>query len=125
AVAGAKGKFSADYPLQLDDILQLLHGRQHHAGEFDLAHAERSALPRSAKPPEEKAQKLPQRVEPKAAWHHRIALEVTGEKPQVRLHVEFGDDAAPAVLPALLLDLRDAVEHQHRRQRQLRVAGAE
>src|SRR6187455_3681031 len=39
--------------------------------------------------------------------------------------VELGDDAAMAVLAALLLHLRDAVEHEHGRQRQLRVAGAE
>src|SRR5262249_21253315 len=125
AVAGAKGKLSPDHPLQLDDILKLLHARQHHAGEFDLAYAEPPALPRSPEPSEEKAQKLPQGVEPEAARHHRIALEVTGEKPQVRLHVEFGHDATPAVLAALLLHLGDAVEHQHWRQRQLRIAGAE
>src|SRR5512146_2897216 len=125
AVAGAKSKFPPDHPLQLDDIFQLLHGRQHHAGEFDLANAERTPLPRSPEPAEEKTQKLPQGVEPEAARHHRIALEVTGEKPQVRLHVELGDDAAIAVLAALLLNLRDAVEHQHGRQRQLRVAWAE
>jgi Flp pilus assembly protein TadD len=44
---------------------------------------------------------------------------------EVGLHVELGDDPAIAVLSALLLDLRDTVEHQHRRERQLRVAGAE
>src|SRR4029077_2415068 len=90
-----------------------------------LAHAECPALPRRPEPSEEETQKLPQRVEPEATRHHRIALEVAREKPQVRLHVELGNDAAPAVLAALLLDLRDAVEHQHWRQRQLRVAGAE
>src|SRR6476619_4044439 len=76
AVAGAKGKFSPDHPLQLDDVFQLLHGRQHHAGEFDLAHAECPALARSPEPSEEKAQKLPQGVEPEAARHHRVALKV-------------------------------------------------
>ena len=50
---------------------------------------------------------------------------MTGEEPEVGFHVELGDDAAMTMLAARLLDLRDAVEHQHRRERQLRIAGAE
>ncbi len=38
---------------------------------------------------------------------------------------EFGAKEAFAVRPALLGDLRDAVEHQHRGQRQLGVSGPE
>jgi hypothetical protein len=59
--------------------------------------------------------------EAEATRHHRIALEMTGEEPEVRLHVELGPDQALAVLSALLGDLGDAVEHQHGRQRQLRA----
>jgi hypothetical protein len=55
----------------------------------------------------------------------RIADEVTGEEPEVRIDVELGAHIAIAVLAAGLENLGDAVEHQHRRQRQLRIAGAE
>src|SRR5262249_31933957 len=46
-------------------------------------------------------------------------------KPEVWLHVELGADQALAVLAAGIGDLADAVEHQHRRQWQLGIAGAE
>ena len=44
------------------------------------------------------------------------------EEPKVRLHVEFGADHPFAVFAAGLGNFADAVEHQHRRQRQLRIA---
>src|SRR5262245_33778070 len=47
------------------------------------------------------------------------------EKPEVWFYVELGPNHSFAVLAAFLADFGDAVEHQHRRQRQLRVAGAE
>src|SRR5262245_6987785 len=50
---------------------------------------------------------------------------MAGEEPQVGLHVELSHDAPITMLAALLLHFRDAVEHEHRRQRKLRVAGAE
>ncbi len=68
---------------------------------------------------------MPQRIEAEAAGHHRVAFEVAEEEPEVRLHIELGADDALAVLAALLGNFGDAVEHQHRRQRQLGVAGAE
>jgi hypothetical protein len=49
---------------------------------------------------------------------------VAKEEPKVGLYVELGTNEAFAVLSTLLADFRDAIEHQHRRQRQLRVAGA-
>ena len=115
----------AHHALEVDAVDDLLHGRQHLAGKFDFAQAERAAAAGRAQPAEEEADHLPQRVEAEAARHHRVALEVAEEKPEVRLHIEFGADHALAVLAAGLGDLGDAVEHQHRRQRQLGVAGAE
>src|SRR3546814_13448863 len=53
------------------------------------------------------------------------SFEMAGEEPQVGIDVEFGADQALSERAALAGDLRDAVEHQHRRQRQARVAGAE
>src|SRR5712692_8692792 len=46
------------------------------------------------------------------------------EEPKVQIHVEFGTDHALAIFPAGFGNLADAVEHQHRRQRQLCVAWA-
>ena len=82
----------------------LLDGRQHHAGEFDLADAERAALAGRAHPAEEEAEHLPEGIEAEAARHHRIAVEMAGEEPEVRLDVEFGHDLALAVLAARLGD---------------------
>ena len=50
---------------------------------------------------------------------------MAAEKPEVGLDVELRAHLALAVGAARLGDLADPVEHQHRRQRQLRVAGAE
>src|ERR1700737_1431804 len=46
---------------------------------------------------------------------------MAGEEPEVRLDVELGNRLALAMLAARLADLGDAIEHQHRRQRQLRI----
>src|ERR1700704_3589721 len=46
------------------------------------------------------------------------------EEPKIRLHIEFGANQALAIFPAGRRNLADAVEHQHRWQRQLRVARA-
>src|SRR5438105_541345 len=50
AIAGAEGEFAADHPLQLDDIFELAHGRQHHSGEFDLADVQGTPTARRAEP---------------------------------------------------------------------------
>src|SRR6476659_6793066 len=119
AVAGAKGEFPSNHALQLDDIFELLHGRQHHAGEFDFADAECAALARCTEPTQEKAEQLPKRVKTEAARHDWIALKMAGEKPEIGLHVELGHDAPMPVLATLFFDLRYTVEHQHRPPRYL------
>src|SRR5262249_47131685 len=65
--------------------------------------------------------RLHQGTEPEAAGHYRIALEVAGEEPKVRVEVEHRPYQALAVFAALLRDFGDAVEHEHGRQRQLRA----
>src|SRR5262249_58620912 len=65
--------------------------------------------------------RLHQGTEPEAAGHYRISLEVAGEEPKVRFEVELRPYQALAVFAALLRDFRDAVEHEHGRQRQLRA----
>src|SRR5712691_889801 len=125
AVGNPEHQFRAHDTFYIETINELFHGRQHLAGKFDLAGAERPPLAGRAEPAEEKPEQLPQRVDAQAARHHRMALEVTGEKPQVRLHFELGADQAFAVLAALLGDFGNALEHQQRGQWQLRVALAE
>src|SRR5690606_36167366 len=71
------------------------------------------------------AEKLPQGIEPEAAGHDGIFLEMALEEPEVGTDVELGLDEALVVGAAGGRNLRDAVEHQHRRQRQPGVAGAE
>ena len=92
---------------------------------FSSPRPERAALAGRAEPAEEEAEQLPQRIEAEAAGHHRIALEVAGEEPEVGLEIEHGAHQALAVFAAGFRDLGNAVEHQHRRQRQLGIAGPE
>ena len=46
---------------------------------------------------------------------------MAGEEPEIRLEIEHRAHQALAVFTADLRDLGNAVEHQHRRQRQLRA----
>ena len=111
--------------LDVDAVDHLLDRGQHLIDEFDFADAERPTAAGQAEPAEEEARQLPQRVEPEASRHDRIALEMATEEPQLRLDVELGAHFALAMGAAGLGDVDDAIEHQHRRQRQLRVSGAE
>ena len=47
------------------------------------------------------------------------------EEPEVGVDIQFGDQLALAVRPALGVNLRDPVHHQHGRGGKLRVAGPE
>ncbi len=109
----------------VDVVHNLADVRQHLAGELQLAQPQRPAASLAADPAEVEADHLPHRVQAEAARHDRIVLEMAAEEPQVRLHIELGPDQALAELAAIFADFGDAVEHQHRRQRQLRIAGAE
>src|SRR5882762_7667014 len=121
AVSDAQHQPAQDHALEMHVVRELLDGRNDHAGELDLAHADRAPAARRLHPAEEEPQQLPHRVKAKAARHHRVALEMAGEEPEIGLHVELGHDLALAIFPAGVRDLDDPVEHQHRRQRQLRV----
>jgi hypothetical protein len=69
------------------------------------------------------ARPLPQSVETQTSGHHRIALEMAGEEPQIGLEREFRANVALAAGAAGFRDFGNSVEHQHRRQRQLRAFG--
>ena len=101
-------------------------GSEHIVTEtWTLARAQRASAPGQLLPGHEEADQLPHRIQAEAAGHHRIALEVALEEPQVRADVELGADEALAVLAAVGVDLDDAVEHQHRIGGQLGVTGGE
>ena len=115
AIGDVKDQLRAHDTLDVEPVNYLLHVRQHLAGKLQFAEAERAAATGRAKPAEKEAEQLPERVEAEAARHHRIVLEMAAEKPQVRLHIEFGPNQPLAVFPAVFADFADAVEHQHRR----------
>jgi hypothetical protein len=95
------------------------------AGKFHLAQSQRPAFARRADPAQEETEQLPERVEPETARHDRIALEVAGKEPEIGLEFQHGANQALAIFAAGLRDLRNAVEHQHRGERQLGIARAE
>src|SRR3954453_310369 len=121
-VGDTKHQLCAHHALDVDVVHNLADVRQHLTGEFQFAEPQGPAAPPAADPPEIEADHLPKCIQAEAAGPHRVVLEMTAEKPQVRLHVEFGTDQPLAIFPAGFTDFTDPVEHQHRRQRQLRVA---
>src|SRR5580704_1665644 len=123
AVGNPQHELRTHHSLDVDAVDELLDGWHDHPGELDLAEAERAATPFGARPAQKEADELPQGVEAEASRHHRIALEMAGKEPQVRLHLELGAGKAAAMLAAVVGYLADAIEHQHRRQRQLRACG--
>src|ERR1700733_9614673 len=59
AVGDAEHELRAHHPFDFDAVDDVLHGRQHLAGEFQLPHAQRAALAGRAEPAEEEAEQLP------------------------------------------------------------------
>src|SRR4051812_13580641 len=121
AVGYSKHELGAHHALDVDPVDDLPDIGKHLAGEFQFAEPKRTAFAGRAEPAQEEAEHLPQRIDAEAAGHDRIALEVAGKETEGRLEGEHRADHALAVFPTPLGDLRDAVEHQHRRQRQLRA----
>ena len=115
----------AHHALDVDAVFDQLDVVGDLTGELDLAAAQRPAAAGRAAPAEEETGHLPQRVEPEATRHHRVALEVAFEEPEVRSNVELGPHLAAIMAAASVVDAGDAVEHQHGRERQLGIAGAE
>src|SRR5690606_18545826 len=116
---------AVDHALDVETILHELRLGQDLARELEAAQAEGTARTGGAAPAEEKAEQLPQGIEPEAAGHDGIFLEMALEEPEVGTDVELGLDEALVVGAAGGRDVGDAVEHQHRRQRQPGVARAE
>src|SRR6516165_9264537 len=124
-IGNAEHELGTEHPLQVDTIDHSLDRGQYLIGQFHLSDPQGTPAARRAKPAEEKSAELPKCVEPEAAGHHGISLEMAIEEPEVGPHVEFRDDMALAVRAAALGDRDDPIEHQHGRQGQLGVAGPE
>jgi hypothetical protein len=56
---------------------------------------------------------LPHGIQAQAARHDGIAGEVAVEEPEIRRDIEFSQDFTLAVLAAMVVDLDDAIHHQH------------
>ena len=97
----------------------LFDRRQHLIGELDFTDPEGAAPPGQSEPGEEETGQLPQRIQPETPGHHRIALEMTIEKPEVGSDVELGAHPSLPVGPSGFGNLANPIEHQHWRQRQL------
>src|SRR5690348_14120140 len=93
--------------------------------KYGLAKTERAARSFATNPAEITTDHLQERGESEAVGHDGIVLEMAAEEPEVRLDVELGAHQALAEFTAGLADFGDAVEHQHRWQRQLGITRAE
>ena len=69
--------------------------------ELHFADAQRAAFAEAAEPAEEETDHLPHRIQAETARHHRIALEMAFEKPQIGMHIHFGEDLALVVAAAV------------------------
>src|SRR6266404_4393341 len=90
AVGDAHHQLAQDHALEMHVVSKPLDGWNDHARELNFAHSQRAAPARGPHPAEEKAQQLPHCIKSKAPRHDRIAFEMAGEEPEVRLHVELG-----------------------------------
>src|SRR5262245_59964920 len=83
---GTAGHTLGTHPaLDIDAVDHFLDVGQNLTGELDLADAEGATLARRAEPTQEEAKHLPQCIDAETAGHHRIAFEMAGEEPKVRL----------------------------------------
>jgi len=103
-------------------VRAVLEVRPDLAAELHLADGECAPAPGRAVPAHEKADQLPHGVKAQTTRHHRIAPEVAFEEPAIGADIELRFDPAFAIGAAAVRDVFDAIEHQHRRQRQLRIA---
>src|SRR5690606_1528512 len=106
-------QFALDHAGQRQLIDHFGGGRKNLATEFYLTRAQSAPLAQIATPAEEEAHQLPHGIETQAARHNRIFGEVAVEEPQPRVDVEFGNDLAFTMGAARVVDLDDAVHHQH------------
>jgi hypothetical protein len=93
--------------------------------EFHFTYAERASLSDAAKPAKKEADELPHRIKAKTAGHHGIVLKWHLKNQRSGLISRSAWNLAFAEQAAHIANARDAVEHQHRWQRQLGIARSE
>src|SRR5204862_5137734 len=125
AISNSNSQFAAPYLAHTDRVAHALDGRLDVSPELDLADADGAALAGRARPAKPIADDLPHGVQPQTSRHHGVAEKVTVEKPEARGDIQLGDDVTLAEFAAVQADLGDAVDHQHGRRWQLRIARAE
>src|SRR6476620_1786976 len=125
AIGYSKHKLRTHHPLDVDAIEDVLYGRENLTGELEFSQSERATSARGAEPAQKESEQLPERIKSEAAGHYRIAFEMTGEKPVVGAQIEHSAQKPFAIGSAGFRDLGNAIEHQHRWQRQLGISCAE
>src|SRR5690606_38778842 len=125
AVRDREGELACHEPFHVEIVGDEPRGRQNLAGELHVTHSESTSASLVTGPHQEKADELPQRVQAETSRHHRVALEVALEEPEVGMHVHLRHDLPPAVASPLRGDPRHAVRHQHVRQGQPPAVGVE
>ena len=123
-VSNAHEQLALDDTLQINPVSSQFVIRRDLSSEFDFTRTECTTAARATQPAEVETDQLPQGVKTKAAWHDRIGFEMAFKEPQVRFDVEFGNYLPLPVGTTFSTDMDDAVEHQHWRQRQTRIARA-
>src|SRR5690606_17494038 len=113
AVGDAQSQGAVDGAFDMYGVSDFLRGRQDLPEELHFARAQGATAAFKAEPAKVKTDQLPHGVETQAARHYRVAFEVTGEKPQVGMNIQFGNDFALAEAAARFADVGDAIDHQH------------
>src|SRR3984957_2203032 len=124
-VSDAKNQLTFEDTLHVHAIDDLFYCGEHLIGEFHFADAKGAAPSRQSEPTQKEPSQLPKGIQAEAPRHHRIILEMSAEEPKIWVDVELRAHASFAVGTSSFGDLADPVDHQHRRQRQLRVARSE
>src|SRR4051812_24865404 len=86
-IRDAENQPGTHYPLDVDVVDDLADARQHLAGKLQFAKAEGAAAALAAGPGQEEPHHLPQRIKAETAGHHRVALEMAAEEPEVGFDV--------------------------------------
>jgi hypothetical protein len=122
AVADPEHQLGLHHALQIDPVFNQLDVRAAPCRRTSPRRRRVRAAAFAADPAQEEPEQLPERVKAEAPGHHGIALEVAGEEPEVRPDRELRADMTLSVIASVLENFRDAIKHEHRRQRQLGIA---
>src|SRR5690606_6807176 len=95
-------------------IGDFLRGWQNLTEKLHFARTQGAAPAFIAQPAQVEANQLPHGVEAEATRHYRVAFEMAGEKPQVGMDIQFGNDFAFAPRPCIALTASASEEDRRR-----------